>query len=700
MKKSFVSIATVMLMRSTVLFAADNFVPPIPDDFPRFIIPGNEVQMESLRELYYLHYLPGGPLATLWDEWLSGSTLWPALETDDRMNSIRDRWAKALSGREMDAEGYVATHQHASIAHQQGWPFPSWEQGGSESWGWHFAVPSPIYAGGSIKPRGNEGWELVGATDAGINAEGWNITLDQPNAILRTPSLDFDSFNAPYLQLRWKATGLTSAEPKVKWKVTDESSADQSSELYFDSALDDQGLVFTMIPVYKSSAWRGRIARLEIHFENAAHASVTIQSFFTQYDTRHTINQQNFVRGSCQYFWWTRDLSFLRANIQRMRLAVHYAMTELGGRREKCITVDWVGHDGRSGIEIGADGTKRLLRGRGVGGNYWDLMPFGGRDAYATIHYFDMLNHLARLESEIAEHPEWNIPGGPLAFDAAELRAHAKEVKEFAGYLFWNKTTGRFVSAVDADGKAHDYGYTFVNFEAIAYGFATDAQSDSIMKWIEGSRAVEGDTAQGADIYQWRFAPRASTRRNIEYYFWGWSAPESIPFGGQIQDGGAVLGFSYHDLMARLETRGPDDAWKRLQEIIRWFDEVLAVGGYREFYKDPARGTLQGGGTAGGLGLDHEFFESILVPQVMLSGFMGLRPGADAISLNPRLPTDWPELTITRIHYQNQILDITARKDSLTIHRTRGADQGLTIKIGGTTHTILPNEIEAVIEIN
>ena len=47
-------------------------------------------------------------------------------------------------------------------------------------------------------------------------------------------------------------------------------------------------------------------------------------------------------------------------------------------------------------------------------------------------------------------------------------------------------------------------------------------------------------------------------------YFWGWSNPESVPWGNQVQDGGAVLGFSYHDLMARLKTAGPDDAWQRL----------------------------------------------------------------------------------------------------------------------------------------
>ena len=33
---------------------------------------------------------------------------------------------------------------------------------------------------------------------------------------------------------------------------------------------------------------------------------------------------------------------------------------------------------------------------------------------------------------------------------------------------------------------------------------------------------VEGDTSTGPDIYHWRFGPRATTRRNLDYYFWGW----------------------------------------------------------------------------------------------------------------------------------------------------------------------------------
>jgi hypothetical protein len=238
-------------------------------------------------------------------------------------------------------------------------------------------------------------------------------------------------------------------------------------------------------------------------------------------------------------------------------------------------------------------------------------------------------------------------------FDPADLRGLVAAMRADFQTRFWNPTTGRFVGWIDAAGKAYDYGFTFVNLEAIQYGIASAEQAHSILDWLDGKRDVEGDTSRGTDIYHWRCAPRATTKRNVETYAWMWSGPEAIPWGGQVQDGGAVLGFSYHDIMARLATLGPDDAWRRLREILDWYAEVQKEGGYRTYYApDKGRGTLQGGGPAGGLGVDAEFMESVLVPQVMLDGFLGFEPTAEGCRIAPQLPTEWPELTMTAIRIQ------------------------------------------------
>jgi len=525
----------------------------VPDDFPHYIVPGQEKAMESLRELNYLHYLPAGPLATLWDEWISGPTLWPAVETEGRMEDLRRRWAKALSERIIDADGYVATHQHNSIAHQLGWPFPFWKQGGEGTWGWHFSLQNvpPGWHGTSVKTQ--EGWELIGGVDLGIADDAWNIELTQAGAFIHTPTLSILPDQSPFIQLRWRASGWENAQPFLEWTTEENPAFGPERRFYFEPIRQEQGIVFTMIPVFKSPAWKGRITRLGIQFDNPpSGAAAGIQALFTQYDTRHNINNQNYVRGCAQYFRWTRDLNFLRQNLNRVRLALLYLMENQGGLKEKCIMTPFVGHDGRSGLELTPDGKKIIHPGRGIGNNYWDLLPMGRKDAYATIHYYDALNTMISLEKEIAAHPEWNMPDSPMRKDPEELRRHAEEVKAIAGRLFWNNQTGRFFCGIDDDGVAYDYGFTFLNCDAIYYDFATARQAESIMSWLNGDRVVKEDTSQGEDIYHWRFAPRSTTKRNIEYYGWFWNSPEKIPWGGQVQDGGAVLGFSYQDLISRL----------------------------------------------------------------------------------------------------------------------------------------------------
>lgn len=649
--------------------------PAAPEDFPRFHVPGYEREMATVRDLFWLHYPGAGPKATLWDEWLPDASLWPAVATDQHTDNMRQAWASALSGRILDPEGYVATHQHASIAHQLGWPFPFWNQG-RRGCGWHFSFKNTVDA--NWRPRDlsqTDGWTLEGARVAGLQEDGWVVEITNASAVVTAKPWTCHTFEAPFLQLRWSRTGLGTAQPFIEWTTPAATNFSANRRMYFDPA-GEGPIQYTMIPMYRHPQWTGEVAQLRIGLGNTAPGKVTIQAFFTQYDTRHNINAQNFIRGCAKYFWWTRDLAFLRANINRMRTAMRYVITEHQALERKVVYTDWVGHSGRSGIKRTADGRKELLTGEGIGNNYWDLMPFGGMDCYASMQHYDATLALARIERELRLHPEWQIPRGVLEFEPDWLEAHAAAVKATGNRVFWNNKTQRFNACIDADGNPHEYGYTFLNLEAVYYDFATPEHAKAILSWVNGDRVVDGDTAQGRDIYHWRFGPRATTKRNVDWYFWAWSNPESIPWGGQVQDGGAVLGFSYHDLMARLKVLGPDNAWQRLQEILQWFDEVQTAGGYRRYYDGKSReGTLQGGGTAGGLGLDQEFFESVLVPQVMLYGFLGFAPVADGFRLNPRLPADWPELAIDRIRFQDLTLRVRAKQDLLEIHRKGEAQE-------------------------
>lgn len=660
--------------------AEENFVGTVPEDFPRFLVPGHEREMTRLRELYWLHYAPAGPLIPLWDAWMPMGTLWPARGDGEQLQAMRRRWAQALAERSLSAEGYVHTQQHDGPGHAEGWPFPRWNQAGGI--GWHFVpIGLPGYEPPLVTP---EGWTLTGAQGGNVNDRGWPLELTEPAAMAQTPAFALEARNAPWLRLNWWATGLGQANCYLEWTTTDCPEFAAERRIYFAPATDAGAQLATlplgaaggktvtstvetrtMLPVHRLPNWKGTITGLRIAWDNAGPAKVLLKSVHTACDTRQTVNNPNFIRGCRDYFVWSRDLTFLRTQMPRIRSAMRFVFREFDTQKRKCLYTTWPGHEGRSGVRW-VDGRKVIVPGEGIGSNYWDILPFGGEDAEGTVYYYDSLLALAELEEEIAAHPEWTVATGADAFDPAELRRHAQEVRDYCQKRFWNPQTSRF-GTIDLDGVMHDYGYTLLNDEAICFGLATAEQAQLIQQWMSGTRTVAEDTAQGEDIYFWRFAPRASTRRNVDYYFWGWSKPEKIPFGAQVQDGGAVLGFSYFDLLARLKTAGPADAWQRLQAILAWFSEVQEAGGYRAYYRDPAHGTLQGENTAGGLGLDKEFFESILPPQIMLYGFLGLRPTATGCTIDPQLPPDWSELTITRIHLHDHVLDIRVTADAIEV---------------------------------
>jgi hypothetical protein len=79
---------------------------------------------------------------------------------------------------------------------------------------------------------------------------------------------------------------------------------------------------------------------------------------------------------------------------------------------------------------------------------------------------------------------------------------------------------------------------------------------------------------------------------------------------------------------------------------------------------------MQGDNVAGGLGLDKEFLESLLVPQIVLNGFLGFSATCDGCRIAPRLPSDWPELTVDRIHLQDLVLKVKATANSIEIWKT------------------------------
>ncbi|HMO94345.1 MAG TPA: ThuA domain-containing protein [Pirellulaceae bacterium] len=663
--------------------------------WPQFEVPGAEREMELLNRLHEAHHERAFSTCTLWDRWLPHATLWAS-------ESKRQKVRQSLQSRRIDDEGYVAMQQHRGMAHSDGWPFPAWQQ--STGIGFHFSVDRELWAVQHFRLKPLESWDdwgIVGAEVDGIEPQlGLQLRSNADQVQITTPSFQCGTIVAPFVRIEWALSGQSQeAEYRLEWLLEGESDWPQERFLTGRVANQEAGMHYLNLPLYRQTGYQGIVTRYRLTLFQAKGMRIDFKSLITAIDTRHPITNFNYLRGCIDYFCWTGDIPFLTENIERMRHALRFALQEFRVREGGHVLVPWVGHDGRSGILIDEAGNKTLRPGLGVGNNYWDLLPFGGHDGLATIYLYDALLRMADLEAAIETHPAWQVSVANGNQSAVNLRELAERVQADYQTRFWNPQTERFVGWIDTEGTAYDYGLTFVNLEAIAYGLASEHQAEKIFAWLDGRRIVDGDTSVGEDIYHWRFAPRATTRRNIESYVWAWSAPETIPWGGQVQDGGAVLGFSYHDLLARIKVLGPDNACDRLKAILDWFADVEAAGGYRAYYADSSRGTLQGGGTAGGLGLDQEFLESVLIPQIMLYGFLGFEPTPDGYRLSPQLPKDWKSLTIRNIQHQHSPLAITAYADGRVeideVANMQESVQEIWIFVGPSEHPPGTHEVPA-----
>ena len=659
----------------------------VPADFPRFLFTGHDEDAQWLSRYLWYHFSNrGGAGTTLFNqEYVTTSDLWMGGAIHPRMpRPIQHVHRDHLLAVPLDEEGYVSTQQHFSHAHEHGWPFPMWTQTltGPEGFaaGWHFQDDGPGWVWNTLRgmpdtwwarEKAVEGWTLDNVKSLGIEDKKWQLEATGPSPAITTPDYArIDAFCAPFLQLRWTRTPEPpqGVLPCVEWLREGDSEFNAERRVYFGFDTGNpgyesvSGTTHSLIRMYQHPLWNGFIKKIRINLApGESDVKFAIDSFFTVYDTRHSINNPIYILACWNYFRWTGDLPFLKAVIDNMRRALRHQQATMGGLEFNHIRNSWVGHDGLAGFTVKADGAKTMHYGRGIGNNYWDLLPFGWEDMYATGQYYAATVTMAQVEQAILDHPGWDIPRGALAFGPEGLRRHAAAVKETANRKFWNPETGRFVACIDKNGESHDYGFTFLNLDAIWYGIASDEHGQAIMEWVSGPRTVEGDTSTGPDIYHWRFGPRATTRRNVEWYGHGWTAPESIPWGGQVQDGGAVLGFAFYDLWAYLHVLGPDKAWTRLTEMLAWEREVWAEGGYRKYYADGKHGTtLQGGGTAGGLGIDHEFWESSLIPSIVIYGFLGLDPNATSLAVRPRLPRACPEMGVSNVLYRGVRLDIKA----------------------------------------
>jgi len=383
------------------------------------------------------------------------------------------------------------------------------------------------------------------------------------------------------------------------------------------------------------------------------------------FDTRHFTSNPCFILGAWREYCWNPDPDYLAKLMPRVRLAMEFMLKDCDGDKGVLI-IKAKGHEGRD---------------KCIGSSYWDISPFGWKDAFTNAHYYPSIEAMAQLEEAALRDP--GVAGQlkgmtPAPRSPGFYRKLAETVRKSYNDTFWLSDKGRYSGCVDIDGVTHDYGFTYVNLPAMAYGLASADQVKRVYNWME-----TGITSTGkADTYsRWVFAPRACTihipmrtepQKPVPSWWclvWG-----GTPYEDQCQDGGAILYTSFHDILARARFLGADNAWGRFTAILNRYAEPDHLSGGSPLYRGES---TQGGpgGTAGSVGVEGEFPESGLAPVSFLYAFLGIDADIDGIKIRPNLPKALEFAGVRRLRYKGKLYDIRVTNTSVELKcTTKGAE--------------------------
>ena len=678
-----------------------------------------------------------GTGGTAWKSWETMSLVWfDSTNTNFRKDSfsLLKQW---LYSAPVDDYGYcwsnmVALEQSdvtpAGNNFGMGWPFPNYD--GSNMYDWEF---------NGYKTNDTEGWsvETDGNLTSSIIGNGlWTNKIQNSSHI--TFSRDMGSYGiptdeAPYLEMdiRWCVDGLFTDNSVddiyLSWQVQGSNewhTVKQSDYTARGVDITANYANHVYMPMYLHPAWGtdNQVTALKITVKakesEALNGEVYLNCVRGNYDSRQIDNGYNLVDAVKLYYEFTGDRKVLLDTLNRCRQVAMFMVYNLGGESGLVDLSNFVGHNGG----VIADGVSQT-----IASSYWDVLSLSPKSLYAQVLYYQTLQNLAYLEEAAQaegitlENPVIKLnDGGQIAyeFDANYLQTLAKKVAHEVQKPvdtqnktgFFDERKGRFIEGFNMHGNVVDYGSTIFNNMVVAAGMATNAQAKQVVSWISGDRAVEGDDATGYKgdpeeyldygIYDYEFAPRTTTLKNYEQYTSGHYTEANKAYSASCQDGGAILFTSYYDMMARIQAKGVDDAYKRLKGIRDWYLKIYdyaeenGYGGaqfYRSYYSSEVGIPLQGMGTAGSLGLDSEFLENAIVYSIVPFGFFNLESrDVKTLSVTPNIPKELSFWRMENLMYNGIIYDLEAGKDYVILESIRGNTAGMKCEINLPTANATP----------
>ena len=594
----------------------------------------------------------------------------------------------------------------------------------------------------------NTGYAHYGFTDLSAT-QTFEFYRDNLETLLPF-SHGIDSRFSPMIDMEFEYVGQNIKDYNIIFKVAGDNNWHVAPQSLYASTpttnLNGYVHVRQFFDMYLDAEWNHQIiTHLGVQFvgkegTNFSVSNGKVNFIRPTYDTRQANATYQFILALGSYFSYTRDMKTLVKLMPKARKGILFLNHALEGEKGLLSLEYLYGHDGLVPYCIEGKENDRLAY-HSIGNGYGDLTVAPMINLEANNYYYGALKTMAYLEDAMSEVDGDNpralsiknrIPGEErvtYTYDKDSLAALAATVKQnmekpvnpervdidttynAGDYYYrntgglWNPETGRFCIGINEyNGKVLDYGHVYVNLESVCAGIGTSEQQLEIMKWIDGQRIVQSDTSKGKDIYFYEFAPRFNTSdceldggcysfmqdENFYYriYQFGYGS-----WSRQVQNGGAVIAWSYYDLVARAKVLGIDNALNRLEEIKKWYLKVLDYGGngltfYEDYYMDLDAEvtmdnpdmymvyTLQASGKrgVGSLGLDSEFIESIIFIRAIPDALFGM----DAMKENNVLNFTYNENTkhrfveIYNMKYADAVYAYRSSKNVMQVFNING----------------------------
>lgn len=612
--------------------------------------------------------------------WFDNST---ASFTNDRSNYIKG-W---LSNITQDKFGYIwngieqleiPTEDKAGQMFMQGWPFPFYGNPGpsikagwsfnSDNGDWKTSKPSKLEKGFLTVAANNDSKIIFTSPFLGISPY-YMPFIELDLSLVDTQSFGMDSnIEDIYVEWQYKDSGVTysASQKELSTRPVSPIPAVYRQRIYLAMYLDKN---------WGTDSER-EISNLSIVVKAKPNKSfsgeASINYVRCNYDSRQINNSELFITSANNMYQYNQDNEYIKSILPKLRKAMSFYLNCAYDESKALIDLSkfFVGHD------------NKVMPGHGIGNGYWDIQVGDTVNLYSNIYFYRALKAMAFIEKMTAKQKiDAEMPTVVGADNktlvkynqnADSLNELAEKVKKSIQKNFWNEETGRFCLALNSAQEKLDYGWTTFNLEAVASDIPTSEQAKSVMDWVTGKRIVETDTAKGADIYKWEFAPILNTVDNQDHLYWNWSP---LPYGAQLQNGGAVLYMSYYDLIARAKVYGINNMYDRFKQIQSWYNKIEKAGGkgqrfYYDYYtslEQPIE--LEGWTGPGQIGLDTVFLENAILYTSIPDSIFNIKIiDNEQIEISPKLPDRLKFFKLENLKFNGIKYDLSVGKTFVQIN--------------------------------